>query len=253
MPSPFSLKPQMLELLGLSEKEYHVYQTLLRLGSAPLRRVAEVAGLNRGTTYDALKRLKAVGLVGHVDAKRHRYFTAEDPSKLTGLVTRREVALHEVRDSLTDVIPALQTLTLDQHHRPSVRYYEGPSGIRDILTDVLSVCGTSEEKMYRIYSSSAIRDLITAAWPRFTATRVRRGIRVRAISVGEGGKTHGLDERRWLSKKTAAPTYIFIYGAKTAYVSVEASKQLFGVIIEDDAIAATQKLIFDSLWNTLEG
>jgi hypothetical protein len=93
--------------------------------------------------------------------------------------------------------------------------------------------------------------LIGAAWPRYNTERKKRSIHVQAISVGEGGQTHGMDERRWLSKKTAAATYIFIYGNKTAYVSTDSSQKLFGVIIEDAAISATQKLIFDSLWESL--
>jgi len=252
MKSFSKLKLQTLELLGLREKDMEVYTALLQLGSAPLRGVAEQAGLNRGTAYDALKRLKASGLVSHVDAKSHRYFMAEDPGKLTGLVTRREVALQEVRQTLTDVIPALQSLTLEQNHRPSVRYYEGASGIRDILQDVLLTTEKIESRTYCVYSSSVIRDLIAAAWPRFVSQRKRRDVYVKAIAVGKGGTTAGKDERKWLTKKTSAPTYIFIYGNKTAYVAADASKRLFGVIIEDDAIAKTQQLIFESLWKSLD-
>lgn len=245
------LSPEVLELLGLARKDLDVYQALLRLGSAPLRRVAEAANLNRGTTYDALKRLLDVGLVSYVDAKTHRYFTAEDPHKLRGLATRREVTMREAALTLDDLIPGLDALRGESGYRPAVRYYEGDAGVRDILTDVLEVTERAESKTYRVYSTAAIRVAKDAAWPTFSKERIKRGVRVKAIAIGKGGTTVGLDDRRWLSQGDSAATYIAIYQGKTAYISMDANKRLFGVIIEDAAIAATQELIFDALWKSL--
>lgn len=251
MAHPFNLKPQTLELLGLTEKDMQVYTALLRLETAPLRKIAEEASLNRGTAYDAIKRLMSNGLVSFVDAKKRRYFTAEDPQKLRGLATRKEVELKEARLALDEALPDLRALIGVSGHRPSVRYYESASGVRDILEDVLLETEKTRTKTYRVYSSSGIRDLIAASWPRYNQARKKKAIQVKAIAIGSGGETHGLDERKWLSQDDGAPTYIFIYGKKTAYVGVDGAKKLFGVIIEDDAIAETQRMIFDALWRTL--
>ncbi len=244
------LDAETLELLGLSEKDLAVYEALLRLGSAPLRRVAEEAGLNRGTAYDALKRLLQNGLVSYVDAKTHRYFVAQDPQTLRRLATHREVALRESRLSLEAMLPRFEELMGSEARRPAVRYFEGEEGIRDMLDDVLKTTERAES-MYRIYSSAAVRDLIAAAAPRYTSERIRRGVTVRAVALGEGGTTSGLDERRWLPGEAGAPCYIFLYGTKTATVSTDEKKKLFGVVIDDAAIAATQIRIFDAVWKTL--
>jgi len=248
-----TLNEKTLELLGLKSKDMEVYQAVLRLGSAPLRRIAEEANLNRGTTYDALKRLLDVGLVSYVDAKTHRYFTGEDPQKLRGLATRREVAIQEAREKVLEAIPQLQEILGNAKHRPAVRYYEGDAGVRAILEDVLESTGRAEstEKEFYIYSSSALRDKIADAWPGFKKKRVKTGIPVKVISFGEGGETIGLDERKWLTKEMSAPTYIFLYSNKTAYIAADDLGKLFGVIIEGDAIASTQKMIFKALWETL--
>ena len=251
MPKIPKLSVETLNLLGLKEKDLKVYTALLKLGTAPLRRIAEEASLNRGTAYDALKRLLDVGLISYVNAKSHRYFTCEDPQKLRGLATRREVAIQEARVKIDEMIPAMQELLGWSKHRPVVRYLEGEVGVKDILEDVLAETKRTKTKTYRVYSSAAIRDLIAGAWPGFLRTRIRRGINVRAVSIGSGGKTAGLDERKWLSKESASPTYIFIYAGKTAYVSIDEKKRLFGVIIEDDGIAETQKRIFDAMWGFL--
>jgi sugar-specific transcriptional regulator TrmB len=247
------LSEETLELLGLTPKDLQVYVALLRLGSAPLRRIAEEANLNRGTTYDALKRLLGVGLASFVDAKRHRYFTGEDPHKLRGLATRREVALKEARLALDDRIPELADIVRGQAHRPAVRYHEGETGVREILQDVLSATERAETKEYRVYSSPDVRARIKRAWPEFTDERIRRGVRVKAVAIGEGGHPAELAKRRTLVPEASASdvTYIFIYAGKTAYVSLDAHAQLFGVLIEDAHVAATQGLIFDALWSAL--
>ena len=252
MSKPPTLSDRTLAAVGLRKKDYQVYVTLLKLGTAPLRTVALEAGLNRGTCYDTLKRLIDVGLASYVDAKTHRFFVAEDPRKLTGVATRREVAAQEARLELQEAVPGLQELMGWSMHRPSVRYYEGEVGVRDILEDVLHACAHAPDKTYRVYSSAGVRDLILHAWPAFTKTRIRNHVRVRAIAIGEGGRTSGLDERRWLSRDDRSPAYIFIYEGKTAFISLDAKQELFGVVIEDTAIAATQTLIFEALWKGLK-
>ncbi|MBI5370150.1 hypothetical protein HZA85_03110 [Candidatus Uhrbacteria bacterium] len=251
MSKPPKLTVKTLDAIGLRQKDMDVYVSLLKLGTAPLRKLADECSLNRGTTYDTLKRLLDLGLVSFVDSKTHRFFTAEDPKKLTGVATRREVAVQEARGDLQEAIPHLQELLGWSKHRPSVRYYEGEVGVRDILEDLLKTCAHASDKMYRVYSSAGVRDLILHAWPGFTKTRIQKKIRVKAIAVGEGGRTFGLDERRWLSHEQQSPTYIFIYQHKTAYISVDDHRELFGVVIEDDAITLTQTMIFDSLWGQL--
>ncbi|PJE77089.1 hypothetical protein COV05_00565 [Candidatus Uhrbacteria bacterium CG10_big_fil_rev_8_21_14_0_10_48_16] len=246
-----TLSDETLELIGLKPKDMRVYTVLLKLGTAPLRRVAQESGLNRGTAYDALKRLIDLGLVSHMDAKTHRYFTAEDPQKLTGLAVRREVAIQEAQLKLKDVVPQFQELLGSSAHRPSVRYYEGEAGVREILEDVLKTSEKSPDKMFRIYSSEGIRDLIAHAWPGFIKLRVRKRVRVKTISIGAGGATHGLDERKWLTQTNKAPSYIFIYPGKTSFVSLDERRQLFGVMIDDEAISATQEMIFDALWKMM--
>lgn len=244
------LSLKTLEVLGLKEVDMNVYSTLLSLGSAPLRRIAEEAKLSRGTTYDIIKRLMSLGAVSYVDAKTHRYFSAEEPVCLRGLATRREVSLAEAREELLQTIPLLEGMRGASQYRPTVRYYEGEAGIRVLLEDVLSEVESFRPRQYRVYSSAAVRDLVHAAWPSFNANRIKRRIKVKAIALGEGGRTHGLDERRFLNQSTS-PTYMFIYGGKTAHVSLDQHKRLFGVIIEDSGIATTQTLIFDALWGTL--
>ena len=49
------------------------------------------------------------------------------------------------------------------------------------------------------------------AYPAFTKVRIKKSINVKAISLAKGGKTHGLDERRWLGTHDKSATFIIIY------------------------------------------
>jgi len=245
------LSAQDSEVLGLKDQDMQIYQTLLRLGSAPLRRIAQESGISRSTAHDILRRLMDFGLATFVDAKSHRYFSAEDPEQLHRLASRKSLAMQESCVRVEQAIPQLEKLVGSLSYRPTVRYYEGSTGVKSILQDVLATCEKSRSKTYRVYSSAGIRDLIAQAWPRYNATRKQRGVQVKAVALGEGGKTVGLDERKWLTRKESAPAYIFIYDKKTAYVSVDDRGRLFGAIIDDEPIAQTQKLIFNQLWEHL--
>lgn len=237
---------------GLSDKEREVYLALLKGGAQPVRKVALSAGVNRGTTYDILKNLITQGLVTYHHKEKRQYFIAEDPEVFAEALKDKEKNISNLRQQLNEIVPQMRSLYDSSGGKPVVRYYEGVKGVNTILGDVLDVAGDNG-KEYAVYSTADLRPYLHAAYPTFTEERIRRGVKVRVIAIGEGGQLKGLDERRWLSKKTSvdAPTYSLIYNNKIALLSVGADKQPFGMIIEDPGISATQKYLFDWTWRQL--
>lgn len=241
----------ILKDIGFSEKEAAVYLALLSLGPASIRRTAEAAQVNRGTTHDALRRFKEDGLVSYYHQAKHQYFVAEDPSALGRLAKKKQAELRGLEDRLGSVIPQLRSLWSEIEDRPVVKYYEGNVGIRAILEDVLNSVGSSVEKEYAVYSSSDIRPHLYAAYQKFSEERIKRGIAVRVIAMGAGGATVGKDERRWITRKSGAPTYTLIYAGKLAMISVKRGDAPHGIILEDHAIFETQKILFERMWEML--
>jgi HTH-type transcriptional regulator, sugar sensing transcriptional regulator len=241
----------VLKKLGLSDKEIAVYAALLALGSASVRQIAVAAKVNRGTTYDILKSLATDGLVSYINKDKKHYFAAEDPAQLQSLVVKRQKQLTVVGEELQKEIPQLQTLHKRGGDKPVVRYFEGKRGIHALLSDVLATMGRSKEKMYYVYSSAALREQYRAAYPTFTKERIAKKIRVRAIAMGSGGETSGLDERKWVTDQDASPTYTLIYGGHMAHMAHDAAGQMVGVIIENEAMYKTHKMLFETLWKHL--
>ncbi|OHA23216.1 MAG: hypothetical protein A3G52_04845 [Candidatus Taylorbacteria bacterium RIFCSPLOWO2_12_FULL_43_20] len=242
-----------LNRLGLTDKEATLYMTLLETGPTAIRKIAEKADINRGTTYDLLKKLQQMGLVSYYHHGKHQHFLAEDPKVLNKLCSRRKMEINEVENTLKSVIPKLFSNSTIASNRPVIKFYENFSGVRTILEDVLDSVEKIKDKEYAAYSSSTIRPYLyhKESYPEFTKERIKRKIFVRTIALGSGGRLQGMDERKWLMRKKGAPTYTLIYKSKVAMISIGDNDIPHGLIIEDAGIYKTERLIFDSIWKSL--
>lgn len=240
---------------GLNDKEISVYLGLISLGPSPVRLIAKQAGVNRGTTYDILKGLIELGLVSYYKhygkEDKRQYFVAEPPQKILDAIENKKRGLDTLKVHLNKSLPELESMYEKSGAKPVVKYYEGNSGVKTILQDVLATAAKLPKKAYYVYSSSDIRDYLYKAFPHYTAQRIKEQIAVKAIAIGKGGELSGLDERKWLSTEEGSPTYELIYGGKVAMITVDAAKQPVGVIVEDEGLYRTQELVFQKLWATL--
>lgn len=241
----------ILKQLGLSDKEIKVYLALLKNGPSSVRTLARASEINRGTTYDILKSLKESGLASFYHKDTKQFFVSEDPSALNKTLEQRIEKLKEVKQNLIQVIPELKSLFNKAGDKPVVKYYEGFGGVRIVLSDVLDTTMSFKEKLYYVFSSVAIRDYLYKAFPNFTKERIRKKIKVKVIALGHKGTVAKLSEKKSLNAKKSSPTYILIYPGKVAMISVNSVHQPLALIIEDEALFATQQQLFDFIWQAL--
>lgn len=239
--------------LNLSHKEELVYLSLLKQGPTPIRTLAQDSGVNRGSVYEALKKLAEEGLVSYFHKGKRQHFVAEEPITLSKNLARKKTEIEEAEKTLRTLLPTLTKLRSHNTGHPVVKFYENYSGVRSILEDVLTSMSLEKEKKYVVFSSSAIRPYLyhKSAFPTFTEERIKRKIFVRTIASGEGGGTQGKDERKWLTKADSSPTYKLIYAGKVAMISIGDKNIPHGLIIEDKALFETELAIFDSLWTKI--
>jgi len=242
----------ILKKIGLNDKEIKVYLTLLEYGAISVRGLADLSKINRGTVYDVLKKLQDQGLVSFYHEDTKQKFVAEEPAKLLDFLNQKEIELKHNKASVKELIPELNLLQDRGDKRPSSKLYEGYRGLKFILNDVLFAMENEKKKEYYIYSATELSEDIKKSYPNFTKARIKKGIVVKAISLAKGGKTHGLDERRWLGTHDKSATFIVIYKNKCAYISRDAKNMPIGVIIENQMIHETQKTIFLRLWKLLK-
>ena len=243
----------LLKEYGLSEKESAVYLCLINLGPSPVRTLATASKVNRGTTYDILKNLLNQGLVSYYNKESHQYFSAEPPEKLVLALEQKQKELETVKEKIESNLPQLQMAFGQQGGKPVMKLYDGAKGIKQILEDVLGTMNQAKDKTYYVYSSANVRKNVHQSMPDFSTKRIKKKISVKTIALGPGGQLVGLDERKWLPNQRSdiKATYQFIYDGKVAHISLDNSDNPVGVVIENQGIYETQKLIFENLWNTL--
>lgn len=244
----------LFKKLGLSDKEITIYLKLLEHGASSVRTLAQSTGLNRGTTYDILKRLQEVGLVSFYHKETKQNFVAEDPEKLYKLFVDRCQELKKAEEKIKEIIPELKSLQEKGGDRPVTKFYEGSNGIKFILDDILSSMKVAQDKRYYVYSAAGVREDVYGAYPDFNKKRIKNKIKVMTISLAPGGSTYGLDERKWLKTENNAQsgmTYILIYADKCAFISRDSYDNPVGVIIENRMIYETQRAIFLQLWKLI--
>jgi sugar-specific transcriptional regulator TrmB len=245
----------ILKNFGLSEKEIAVYLALVELGPSSVRDISAKSKVNRGTSYDILKSLIEIGIVSYYNKESKQYFIAEQPEKLLSAIDQKKEDLDEVRGHIEQSLPLIKTLFEKQGGKPSVKLYEGAKGIRQILEDVLQSVAESAEKEYYLYSSSTQegRKSVYADMPDFSKKRIAKKISVKIISLGEGGQLAGLDERKQMPTegKEIKSTHEIIYAGKVAHISLDDKEQPVGVVIQNEAIFQSQKLVFDHTWRNL--
>jgi HTH-type transcriptional regulator, sugar sensing transcriptional regulator len=244
---------ETLRQLGLTDRQTDIYLTLLKQGPGSIRDIASGAGVNRGTTYEELKKLRASSLVSYFPRGKRKFFCAEPPEQLVKIAQEKQEALTHATDILRhDILPDLDALTPDAT-TTNVHHYEGDDGIEFVLKDILNTVENSKEKRYRVYSSKQIRKYLYRPFPNFTRQRVNKGISVNVIAIGDGGEDAPLADRKWIEAGDGgtAASYVAIYPPKVAMISLVHGDYPVAVLHESDAIALVMQISFDTLWDRI--
>lgn len=243
----------LLEQVGLNSQEAITYLALLDLEAVSIRKVASQTGINRGTTYEIIKRLVNQGLISVRTSGKREYYSAESPEKIYDILRDKRKSLLQTQKLAGDIVPKLLAHTTRSEGRPVVKYYEDNEGIVTILNDVLQTCGQLSTPEYYAYSSRPLRQYLYKKFPTFTERRINEGISVKVIAIGEGGDPAAISERKWLPEPPGSDisSYTLIYGNKVAHISISKDFTPYGVVIEDAGTASMQKLLFDNLWQKL--
>jgi HTH-type transcriptional regulator, sugar sensing transcriptional regulator len=229
---------EVLENIGFNEKEAKVYLALLELREALPSTIAKKAGIKRPTTYVILEQLKARGVVTHVKQRNLTYFQALSPATL--LASQEDKYLN-----LKNSLPSMMSLHEKYTSTPQMQVFEGKEGLIQIWNDTLNA--TTDLLCWADIDNTA--DYCKEYGPEYVKKRVGKNIWVRAIyndsPLAEYQKTISDQELREIytvpKEKFPFDNEINIYDDK---VSIISHHDEIGVIIQNKAIADTQRSIF---------
>ncbi|MPZ63493.1 MAG: helix-turn-helix domain-containing protein [Propionibacteriales bacterium] len=231
--------------LGLDVKEARFYLTVLELGEATVRQIAEAAGVSRTNAYDILDRLARRGLVSQLEVgPTHRTMVvATDPQRLVD-------EWEERGRRLESIVPQLRAMHHKTGVRPRVRYYEGVEGIQTVLYGTLHLSSS-------LLGILSMRDLLTVpgktVMDHYVSRRAETGVRLRVIRSREK-ETEDMwpTDPRALREARYAPTgrvftmTMFLGGDTVALIS--SRRENFALTIESPEYAELQRNMFEILW-----
>ena len=134
--------PLELELrkLGLNEKEVKVYLAGLELGPNSVQNIAKRAGLTRPTTYEIIKSLERKGLFTEGKEKKKRFFVAQSPERILGLLRTQK---REIEEKEREFIRIIASLESKYSKEGEIKVFKGRGGLK-ALEEILSFSSSSE-------------------------------------------------------------------------------------------------------------
>ena len=236
---------QVLKELGLNERHAAIYLACLELGSSSIQKISAKSGFARSTCEAVLKSLQEKGFATSFQKKKTRYFSPEDPKKIVALAQEKVKLLEEA-------LPQFSARYFKGDVLPTVRLYQGDSGIKGILQEILLeatdlLCFGSVDDIY-----AALGDF----FPKFTAERIKKSIPAKVILRDSpfarerqrlGSKQ--LREVRLMPEHYECSSVTFIWNSKLAMCSLK--EGMIALVVESNELANIQRAMFQLIWETL--
>lgn len=231
---------QVIESLGLEDKEAKVYLSLLSLGETTATKLAEKTNLDRTLMYQLTNKLIEKGLVSYIVKNNVRYFSAADPETLLK-------NLQEKEQNLKNILPELKERQKFVKPETKVELYRGREGINTILKMVLR-----DEKPYYIMGGAqeacSIFELENTVF-------VKRAEKLKLLGKifarkGDNFFVGKNEEYRFIPEHLISSTTQMLWGGKTAIFVW--SEPYYVILIESEEITKSNLSTFDYLWSIAE-
>lgn len=244
-------KKELLQNLGLSEREIIIYSALLNKGPLLPQSVAKETGIKRTTLYTIFPEMINKGFLVEITQGKRRLLQAVSPDKLFDVYERE---YKELKAGIGELLALYRMQGL----KPKVSIYEGLEGIKRVFIDMLEeskdTCGFNRIAQYD-------KEILNWVTSYFVPRRVKKNIEVRAIVSKEkegvehmeSGKEH-LRQTRFvpLDKFPFTATESWVYGDKVCFMTIKEKGPLVGVIIESKDISQNLKALFELAWEGAE-
>jgi sugar-specific transcriptional regulator TrmB len=237
----------ILEQIGLNEKEASVYLALLELGTATVHPIATKAGIKRPTAYLILEDLQRKGMVSVVPREKKVMYTAESPEKFgQDLVKKQELVKR--------FLPNMLALYNAKKDKPQVLLFEGKEGVAQVYDKIFS---SPEVSFF-----STIRDAFQM-FPDMPKTLMKK-IRAKEINIREilTQTPADMDYLTWIEQGERYQSHLApkdfpefltdsaIFGNSVAFFSF--SPTIFAVQIDNLQISQSLKVLFELAWRGSE-
>lgn len=235
---------QILEKIGLNQKEASIYLALLELGTSSVQGIAVKASVKRPTAYVILKQLQEKGLVSLIPRAGKVLYTAESPEKIISHLNRQQ-------ELLKHHLPNMLALFNTKKEKPQILLFEGKQSVRELYDKFLQA---SEINIFCTISD------VMSAYPELPKLLEKRALekksKVRELLSQsskdiEFAKTIHHDEyyqHKFMPKGQEFLTDNILFDNNLAFISYE--PYIFAVLIQSKNIYQSVNSLFELAWQT---
>lgn len=250
------MNEEILQHAGLTKAEATIYVILVKNSPISPPKLADMANESRTNTYKLLETLEQKGLVARDDTQKKLRYWANNPSGLLETLKKRRSEVEAAEKRFEDSLPAMMDEYFMHSEQPSVRYFNGVEGVRQIYQDQLN-----DAKPVTFTMSFGIRDFygehgMHAIRNEFPKRGIQRHVFYPDVAhmFEPGEPTMPIEEsdklmllkRTWVDNEDLkAPVEWSVYGNKVSIISL--GSEVVGMIIESPQIAASLHEIFNLL------
>ncbi len=239
---------EILTLNGFSKKEAQIYLAVLEAGEATVGGVATRTRLKRSTVYTIIEELITKNILSVQKRGGIKRISALPPQVLIERL-RHSLALAE------NTLPALLEMAYSSPLKPRVRFLEGLEGIKEVILEVNTVKHPQPGLIFTDYAQmpkevfALIRSTVQNRrdFQNFLHIIVppnKRNLEVQA----EEDALHHAEHRIAPFSMKSFPLELTLFGtSKVGFLSFK-ENELFGVIIDSEAIYLTLKNLFLFVW-----
>lgn len=242
----------ILEAIGLKDKEAKVYFACLQLGEDTAFNISIRSRIRRSTCYFVLDKLITRGFISIKRTPRVTFYSAISPTTLL-------LKIEKQKDSLEKVMPELDKIWTEQPHKPSIQVFEGYEGVAQVYREAGEQIQKYEEFLYFGSTKHFLEDeKYKGLLDLYLKEMKNKRYRAREILVQDELEGSDYLEQIKVNNNPNHQIRFFpkgikffendnmIYGDKLAIFSLK--KEVFVMVIESENIAASYRNLFELAW-----
>jgi HTH-type transcriptional regulator, sugar sensing transcriptional regulator len=243
----------IIESAGLSTIESSIYGALLQVKNGTITDISKNTGLKRATIYNNIRKLERFGLVSKLLYGKRFFYSAVHPQRLLQLATLNQSRIKEN-------LPVMIGAYYGSGEKPKIQMFEGIDAVRDIYFEMLNRIKDGEELCIFTNIGRVIQLFpeIPESFKKIIGSIVYKS-KVRELVLGDdSGKKYAGEILRNKKVKNyrirlfeesfrIGDNEQFIFKDKIIFFSLQ--KYIFVVVIENEDLANSQRVLFDFAWN----
>jgi sugar-specific transcriptional regulator TrmB len=235
---------EILQEIGLNEKESIIYLELLKEKSATASKIAKLTKINRTTAYLELEILMKRGLASYTIKDSKRYYQPASPKKLIEILDTK-------KKKIKSILPQLELLSSEKEEI-KIETYEGKEGLKTFYQDILN----NATEVLAFGTTGLAFEILKFEFPHFIKDCIKKNIKARYISSETTRKQLSKLPRKmvkikYLDKKYLAKVTTLIYKNKVAIQSLQKNK-IYITVTTDKNLYETYKNYFEFMWNSIK-